>query len=254
MITNEWLKAIVPIGILSENNSWTPSGAGTMILVDDYVWIVTAGHVIKEDTSNKICVLINHKTKGVEIVPLSEIYSVRSRKIDWIYDDSADIAIGPMPVLPEWELKAITKNYFKDISEVSPSMECLTVGCPYGIRGVDPNHSTPLVLGGIIAGVNADERKMYIQAPIFPGNSGGPIIVKIPPYSSGSLKIGVPTTYLAGIVTGYTITNNPHPRDGSNLPPLHLGVGISITKAIDLVKSDMGKNILNNISYKNNIK
>ena len=81
-----------------------------------------------------------------------------------------------MPSSPDFCIKAVTAEKCLRMTELVPSMPCFTVGCPYGLHGLNPQEATPLVLDGVISGVDPVSRKVYTSAPTFPGNSGGPLI------------------------------------------------------------------------------
>jgi S1-C subfamily serine protease len=127
--------------------------------------------------------------------------------------------------------------------EIIPSMLSFTVGCPYGLPGVDPQQATPLVLHGAISGVNRESRKIYTSAPTFPGNSGGPLLVVRPPFdpSGRTIMVGSPTVLLAGIMLESALLSSPIP--GDKIPPLHLGVAAPIEAVFTLLDSPQAQEL-----------
>jgi hypothetical protein len=122
-------------------------------------------------------------------------------------------------------------------------MPCFTIGCPYGLRGVDPGKATPLVLDGVIAGVNQSNRRIFTNAATFPGNSGGPLIAVRSPFApDGSMMVGRPTVLLAGIVLQSALV--PSPMPGDLTPPLHLGVAAPADAVLGLLDSEQAQAIL----------
>ena len=235
MLTDEWLSVFVPVGVLKQPDSWQPVGAGVLFHAPPCVWLLTANHVIRDAGGEHVAVLVNHRQGGIVVVDLTEIH--QQNNIQWVTNPSLDIAAGLMPLSPDWNIKAITEDFCISLQQVLPSMPCYTVGCPYGVASLDPRRATPLVLDGIVSGVNPDSRLIYISAPTFPGNSGGPVLVIRVPYNpSGGLVVGSPTVLLAGLVREMTLvqTNGlSHP-----MPALHLGIGVSIEVALELLKSE----------------
>ncbi|MFC1981442.1 hypothetical protein ACFLVN_04275 [Chloroflexota bacterium] len=118
-------------------------------------------------------------------------------------------------------------------------MQCYIVGCPYGVRGFDPQRATPLVVDGIVAGLDPSSSTIYTSVPTFPGNSSGPIIVRRDPFNpAGGLVVGQPVLLLAGIILQASVVSVLGVLGSSPLPPLHLGIGVSIEAALQLAKSE----------------
>jgi hypothetical protein len=91
----------------------------------------------------------------------------------------------------------------------------------------------PVVLDGIVAGMERTAQRLYVTAPTYPGNSGGPVFVERPLHNtSGGLTVGVPTTFLAGVVlqTGKIEVSGYTER-------LHLGVAAHITQVDKLLNT-----------------
>ena len=88
--------------------------------------------------------------------------------------------------------------------DIGPGQELFVLGFPMGMSGVERNYV--IARGGIIARLDdeilAASRTFLIDASVFPGNSGGPVIVKP---TSESLAGGRPIdqAYLIGMVRSY---------------------------------------------------
>lgn len=236
MLTSEWLSAFVPLGIMQSSDEWIPLGAGVLFHDPPIVWLVTANHVVNSAKGVGMAPLVTKSNGGIAVVGIQDYqhnYGYR-----WHSDVTRDIAITLMPVSAEWRIKAIDESLCIKISELVPSMACYTVGCPYGARGFDPQRATPLVLDGIISGLDPESGSIYTSVPTFPGNSGGPIIVRRDPFNpSGGLTVGAPVLLLAGIMLQVWLVPSPDPSGPSSIPPLHLGVGITIEAALNLIRS-----------------
>ena len=241
MLTRDWLSAFVPIGVLRSTNEWSPIGAAVLFHEPPVVWLVTANHVVRNAIGQAITALVTAKQGGIVAVNIQDMQ--QKHGYGWHEDESKDVAATLMPINPEWELKAIDQNLCINGSELVPSMPCFTVGCPYGVRGFDPQRATPLVLDGIISGIDGGTGSIYTSVPTFPGNSGGPIIVRRDPFNpAGGLTVGQPILLLAGIMLQAMLVSSPSDiSTGVSLPPLHLGVGVSIDAALNLIHSPSGR-------------
>lgn len=243
MLNREWLSAFVPIGILRSANEWVPTGAGVLFHQPPVIWLITANHVVENAKGHEMAALVSARGGGVTSARIQE--AQERNYYGWIVDETQDVAVTLMPVSPDWEIKAIDESLCMKRAELVPSMPCFTVGCPYGIRGFDPQRATPLVLDGIVSGLNPDTGQIYTSVPTFPGNSGGPIIVRRDPFNpAGGAIIGAPILFLAGIMLQASLVSSGiDPSTGASLPPLHLGVGVSIEAALALVQSPSAQEV-----------
>jgi hypothetical protein len=236
MLSTEWLSAFAPVGAHQGDHQWWAAGAGVFFLKPPIVWLITANHVVEEVGTERVSVLVT-PTIGSElrVVPVGKILNDRGGS--WVRDRSTDLAAAPMPLSVEFDLKAITSEVCLKLADVVPSMPCFTIGCPYGLRGVNPEKAIPLVLDGIISGVDPTTRRIVTSAPTFPGNSGGPLIAIRSPFTpDGVLTPGAPTVLLAGIMLGTMLVRSPVP--GDRTPPLHLGSAAPIDAVIELLMSE----------------
>ena len=237
MLSREWLSAFVPIGILRDGNAWMPAGAGVLLHDPPFIWLVTANHVVATKSSGDFAVFVTHRHEQQRVL-INLTNGHRSFGIGWLRNARDDVAACLMPADPSWDIKAVGRELCANFDDLVPSMQCYTVGCPYGLAGVDPQRAVPLVLDGIVAGLDRRERLIYISTPTFPGNSGGPIVIVRPPYNAdGNLVVGMPTVFLAGIVREQLIVRG----DKDDAPLLHLGLGIPIAAGLRLIHSDEAK-------------
>ena len=176
MLSREWLSAFVPLGVSQSTTEWRAIGSGMLLHDPPVIWLVTANHVVDAAGGQEIAPLVTAKAGGKVLARIHEFQKLHG--YGWHVNESADIAVTLMPVSPDWDIKAIDDSLCIGESELVPSMPCYTVGCPYEVMGFDPRSATPLVLDGIISGLNQDTGQIYTSVPTFPGNSGGPIIVR----------------------------------------------------------------------------
>lgn len=160
-------------------------------------------------------------------------------------DQVNDLAAAPMPSSRDYDIKAVAQENCLRLPELVPSMPCFTVGCPYGLYGVNPRKATPLVLDGVISGVDPDNRKVFTSAPTFPGNSGGPlVVVRVPFDPTGRMTVGVPTVFFAGVMLETRLI----PDQNDRVPPLHLGIAAPADAVLDLLESAQARAIADRIA------
>jgi hypothetical protein len=246
MLSPEWLSAFAPVGSRSGENSWAAHGAGVFFHRPPLVWLITANHVVEQIGPESVSVLVTQSGGGkVIVVPVGQ--TVARHGLSWIRDPDSDLAAAPMPMAPEFGIKALTKEYCIRLEDMVPSMPCFTIGCPYGLHGVDPTRASPLVLDGVIAGVDPHSRRVFTSAPTFPGNSGGPLIAVRSPFSpGGKVTVGLATVLLAGVMLRSLLVPSPIP--GANTPPLHLGVAAPADAVIELLESGPAQDLVVRLS------
>src|SRR5207244_3226844 len=155
------------------------------------LWMITARHVVEKVGRQALTVLVTRLSgEGVIVVEVGKILT--DHGLSWVEDEVNDLAAAPMPASPDFGIKAVTPENCLRMTELVPSMPCFTVGCPYGLHGLNPQKATPLVLDGVISGVDPASCKVYASAPTFPGNSGGPLIA-VPFDPIGGINAGRPT-------------------------------------------------------------
>jgi S1-C subfamily serine protease len=235
MLSSEWLEAFVAVGALGSKNRWAAAGAGVLYFRAPFMWVITASHLIDDLSASRLSLLIGRtSSESPTVVELGKIQSAHG--LGWIRDPEHDIAVALMPVSPEFHMKGVALENCLPLAEVLPSMPCYTIGCAFGIQGVDPRESTPLILDGIISGVHRSDQVLFTTAPTFPGNSGGPLVAIRSPFTpDGGMIVGRPTVLLAGIMLQTAVCADP--REGGSLPPLHLGVAKSMDVALRLLES-----------------
>lgn len=241
MLSKEWLSAFAPVGGLRDDNLWAAFGACVFFHKPPVLWMVTARHVVEKVGQKALTVLVTRSSgEGVIVVEVGKIMAEHG--LAWVQDEVNDLAAALMPMSSEFGIKAVTSENCQPMTELLPSMPCFTVGCPYGLHGLNPEKATPLVLDGIISGVDPGSRKVYTSAPTFPGNSGGPLIAGRLPYDAvGTLVAGRPTVLLAGIMLETKLLHAP---DSANrIPPLHLGVAAPVDAVLALLDSEQARAI-----------
>lgn len=228
MLDREWLKAFVPLGVLDGAQTLTMVGAGSLLAEPPVIWLVTAAHVIQQAAGRPIAAVVSTAEQQPFLVDLTQEY--RRHGLTWHPDVENDVAVGLMPQNESWAIRAIPREFCFPFGDMVPSLPCYSMGCPYGVL----NGAIPLVMDGIIAGVDSKRRRVFTSAPTFPGNSGGPLLIARLPYNrAGGLTVGSQVLHLAGVMVEVFLVPDPQGLRS----PLHLGLAVSIDVVHDLLQS-----------------
>ncbi len=232
MLSTEWLAAFAPVGAVQAPDRWAAFGACVFFSKPPFVWTITAGHIVDKIGAQAVSVLVTQVGGGVSVIEIGKVLLESGES--WVRDLPNDLAAAPTPLASQLGIKAIPAELCLPFREVTPSMPSFTVGCPYGLHGVDSQRAIPLVLDGVIAGTDSASNRVYTSAPTFPGNSGGPLIAVRTPFNpSGGIVVGSPTILLAGIMLETRLFPDPESR----IPPLHLGLAAPTDAIISLLDS-----------------
>ena len=192
LIPPGYLKAIVSLGVCEEEQFMHH---GTGFLCNHPVaqkegstsyrsFLVTNRHVAQEDD---LSIRFNRITSGaLEIHPLA---SVAMRNWTMHPDPDVDVAVLPVSgILMEERNVVEAEIFFTDIGapsdtevrDIAEGNGVFVLGFPLGLVGEERNY--PIVRHGIVARIQdwlrGDERTFLIDASVFPGNSGGPVVLK----------------------------------------------------------------------------
>jgi len=227
--------------------------------------MVTARHVVKKVGHTSLSVLVTRSSgEGVIVVKVGE--ALTANGLAWVEDEANDLAAAPMPTSPDFSIKAITPQNCLSMTDLVPSMGCLTVGCPYGLHGLDPQKATPLVLDGVISGIDPANRKIYTSAPTFPGNSGGPLIalrhrfattvsfagimlqtVLLPRDPGNNFPVSFPSLN-SGYAPLADVKSISSAISAYRFPPLHLGVAAPADSVLALLDSQEAKAVAGRVA------
>ena len=187
--------------------------------------------------------------------PQSSIYHLLGQ---WTVhpDPDVDVAVAPFP-LDDIEGNAHKVISFKSDSQTSfcedlqemefrEGDEVYTLGFPLGLAGRDRNY--PIARQGIVARIqdwyDGQSDDFLIDASIFPGNSGGPVLAKPTMYSYGQTR---PHAKLIGVVSGYLTHADVALRDQTGRPILDseensgLATVVPIDKVRETIMAAIGK-------------
>jgi len=140
------------------------------------------------------------------------------------------------------------RNKMRDLGIVEGD-SIFVLGFPMGI--VDPKRNLAIVRGGIISRIrdlySRNSNNFIIDASIFPGNSGGPVVTKPEVFSIESTK-SVNQSFLIGIISSY-IPYQDIAFSGQTKKPLLVlqeNSGLAQVIPIDFVEEIIMQNLSNN--------
>lgn len=236
MLNQEWLSTFAALGMVEngeeESVAWRAVGAGVFLSARDMMWVATAGHVMPDEDAPRAALRLD-VDGSPKLVPLGSIQR-GIPGLKWIRDDSNDLAVALLPRLPNARLKTIPEAFWVSADMELTSMTCLVGGCPLGLPGLDARRAMPVVLNGIVAGIDHEQQRIFITAPTYKGNSGGPVFIdrgiRGP---DGGFLVGPTATLLGGVVIG----TSTFEASGS-ARPLHLGVAVHVQLLRTLLAGD----------------
>src|SRR5208283_5265341 len=107
MLSTEWLSAFAPVGAVKTDNQWAAFGACVFFHKSPILWMITANHVLEKVGKQTLTVLMTGSPgKRVIVVEVGKILA--DHELTWLQDEVNDLAAAPMPMAPEFGLKAVT--------------------------------------------------------------------------------------------------------------------------------------------------
>jgi S1-C subfamily serine protease len=182
-LNQEWLDAVVSIETevvdpATHGKRWVPIGTGFLIQTNfNHVVLVTAKHVVFADDG------ILRSDLGYRLSGLSKDTLVTEALLkagglgDWTASQSEDAALRFFAVPRGIDMKTIPQNFFIDPDTLEPGAPLVVLGFPLGHRS--ETLSRAIARRGTLAGI--EQGHYIIDAFVFPGNSGGPVIY-LPPF------------------------------------------------------------------------
>ena len=215
LLPPDYLKTVLAIGTKAEKDltRWTGTGFLYAVQLDDdpsrgVVFLVTNKHVVIPPSSSApldLYVRINREedlgTMELAVNPTT-----------WRFHQSADVAVARinMEVVEgnnlscKWFNETVTPERAADIG-VSEGDGIYVLGFPQGNIGTE-NRNFVIVRQGCIARVqdwlSEDRQNILIDAPVYPGNSGGPVVLKPESTAVQNTKSNN-SAYLIGMVESY---------------------------------------------------
>lgn len=169
-----------------------------------------------------------HENVDVDLAMMAINYNVLNEEnIDWIFINE--------------EMMAFPEKY----SEIGIELgdEVFLLGFPMGLSGKYQNYA--IVREGTLARIDEEiikaEKSILIDATVFPGNSGGPVLLK-PELACLNGTKAVNSIYLIGVVSGYKPYKEPLYSHQSN-PPSVSAIAIENSGLAAVVPLNFAKDI-----------
>lgn len=180
---------------------------------------------------NNITKWLTHKNLKVDLAMLTLSPDfLNQNNIEWAFFNEETIAH--------------TRN-FKSIG-IELGDELFVFGFPMGLSGTLQNY--PVIRSGLLSRVDKEiikEQKAFlIDSSVFPGNSGGPVLLK-PEIASIQGTSAVSSIYLLGVVSGYKPYREFLYSLQSN-PPSVAAIAIENSGLASVVPMEFAKSIYNN--------
>jgi len=223
LLPREYLQTTVAIEAASvdgESTRYRTIGTGFFMAIEDgdgsgssapthRLFLVTNRHLVEKSS---LLIRVNRKGGAARRVQLS-LKDGEGRIWAAHPEPAVDIAVVLVNarLLGEEDLEF---NYFRpsDVAfvptmkalDIGPGQELFVLGFPMGLSGVERNYV--IARAGIIARFDeeilAASRSFLIDASVFPGNSGGPVVIKPSAESLEGLR-PITQAYLIGVVRSY---------------------------------------------------
>lgn len=262
LLNKSHLDAVVSIEA-QEGNEYQPIATGFLIgfvvdknpdpkLTTYRVFLITNRHVF--DGKNQVWLRFNKKNNTGSIrFPVDLIIKGEKK---WLAHKDSKVDLAMLTIshqfLNEQNIEWIFYPediiaYQKDFENIGISLGdgVFILGFPMGLSGNQQNYV--LVKSGIISRVDKEiieQTKCFlIDASIFPGNSGGPILLK-PDISSIQNTKAVNSVYVLGAVSGY-IPYKEILYSHQSTPPSFAGVSMENSGLANIVPLDFAKEIGN---------
>ncbi len=197
-----------PVFVNLENLEGHFTGSGFYLNRDKDVYFVTARHVLfNQDKDNKIKFLIKSNTVTLlsysnnlniyQKIRISLDLSILENKGNLFFSQTSDVVVirvfegelaslHPAPGVTVLEtptdghgILGVDLGSIKKYVDVVESNEVFIFGYPtsLGLKSIPQiEYDKPLLRGGIVAGKNDIQKTIILDCPVYPGNSGGPVI------------------------------------------------------------------------------
>ncbi len=210
------------------------------------LYIVTAKHVLLQpETMNsnpapkKILLRFNLKEGGTLLSPYQLYNKNNKARFHFLQNKNLDVAIIELnPYFLESakidcsfisSLYSLLPDSLLNEKGISIGDEIYFLGFPCGMRGKKKNF--PICRKGIIARLDEEtleDNCIFLDAPVFPGNSGGPVFYKPTILRIEGTRYFNKSIFL-GVATGYFYREEQDPAEKIKSSESHLGLAKIIT-------------------------
>jgi hypothetical protein len=154
---------------------------GFIITVDEFLYLVTAKHVVWDSDKGELndaglYAFFNNKKGYSSSRSIADLKA--QRKVNWVFskDPAVDIAIIPFAFDPtNDDLRFIPTAMFEPSQRLTELQDVFFYSYQPGLEV--QGKIAPIARRGMISRIN-DDHTFYVDAFVFPGNSGSPVFVK----------------------------------------------------------------------------
>lgn len=168
------LKTVVSIEQLDSPSNAHAIGTGFLLqTTNSHIALVTAKHVVvNEDGSVKanLAIRLNQTNKPSDLITDSYFSTLVG---GWVVSSNADLACRLITWANEQDIKAMPVEKLLPQNQLEAGAPVFVLGFPMGLRA--ERYTVPIVRHGIVA-QSAPGENLLLDAFVFPGNSGGPVI------------------------------------------------------------------------------
>ena len=197
--------------------------------------MVTAAHLL-ESMPNETAVLHARVVRGQDWQKIPWPVAIRKRgRALWTRHPAVDLAVlrvslprGANLTVPSMDLVATDMDYRR--FEIQPGASVMALGFPLAMGSGEGGF--PVLRGGRVAGFPLTpigrEKTFLVDMPIFPGNSGGPVIM-VRPLPPGPENVGAGVIQmLLGVVSREVLAAD----DGTGAPGTTTGRSLSLARVV----------------------
>ncbi len=172
-VEQSWLKSLISIEVVKDTVTATPIGSGFVILSPNgHAVLVTAKHVIaREDDSlsSNLAYRINDRNGTSYLLTDEEVSTTAG---EWFLSSSHDVALRILALRKDTDVTPVRIDRILKMDKLRPGAPVVIPGFPLGLRSAE--HTDPIVRKGVVARI--DPGRIILDAMIFGGNSGSPVI------------------------------------------------------------------------------
>ena len=180
-------------------------GTGFLIQVDGIFYVVTAKHVVegflkKGVDPTRFVIAVNLRNGQGYLQSVTDLQ--RAFGVQWVFAPDADIAAHPFAISKDFNVRVVALDSFLPKEAVGELQDVFFVSYHPGLQG--DGKITPILRRGMVSLVT--DSTIYLDAFVFPGNSGSPVYTKPSPvtFSQGAAVVGDPIgCRLMGLVGAY---------------------------------------------------
>ncbi|MBI4210230.1 MAG: trypsin-like peptidase domain-containing protein [Candidatus Diapherotrites archaeon] len=199
----DWQKTVVYLGQEIKDQEGAKKiqiGTGALLQVSGVFCLITCKHVIIDENGKfreNLFAAFNSKSGTVIERKIDDIK--RGFSAEWHFHANKDVDIAVIGFgldVENDDVKTIESASFLDIKELNVADDIFLLGFQPGLSTAKIK---PIVRNGIISRIEED-RTFYIDASVFPGNSGSPVLLKPSPIAIKEKGIQFGATHLGRFI------------------------------------------------------